>query len=314
MQTQHVPGFALAVIKDGKIIVNKGYGFAKVEEAIPVTPKTVFGLASLTKTFTAICLLSLVDQGRIALDSALGSYIPNLSPKYGKLTIRQLATMTSGVPNTGVPEIEWRKQLEILLLQPLASKPGSSFLYSNFSYRLLGLLIEKVTEKPFMEAIDDTILKPLEMHSTGTVVSLASTGFVAQAYDEKGKVNYKDPDISFASGMLASSLEDMTKYAQALLERKILMPGSYEIMWFRRPALPSDSKPAWAFGWTSRKAPASFGKTHVVEWMGANPGVASELMLLPERKGAIIALCNLQGPAAYDISKKVAAIAFADEN
>jgi CubicO group peptidase (beta-lactamase class C family) len=311
MKAQRLPGYALTVIKNGNVIIKKGYGLADLEKGRPVTAKTVFGLASLTKAFTAICLLSLVDQGRIKLDDTLDRYIPKLPKTYQKLTLRQLATMTAGVPSDITPEVEWDKQLDVLTTRPLASEPGSSYLYSNFSYRILGSVIEKVTGKRFIDAISETILLPNGMNNTGTTVSLAATGLVAQGYDERGKVNYRRPEISFSSGMLASNLEDMTKYVLTLLAGMILSPESYQTMWYQRVTLTNGLKSNWAFGWASRTEPFS-GKTHVVEGMGTNVGVASTLMILPEKNSAVISLCNLQKPSVYRISQRVAAIVFGD--
>jgi CubicO group peptidase (beta-lactamase class C family) len=308
MKAKGLQGYALAIIKNGKSIIKKGYGLANVEKALPVTAKTVFGLASLTKTFTAICILSLVDQRKVALGDTIDQYLTNLPKHYQKLTVRQLATMTAGVPSFVAPEVEWDNQLSILTAQPLESKPGSSYSYSNFSYRLLGSVIEKVTGKPFMGVVDEIILKPNGMTDTGTVVSPNTAGLVAQGYDAKGKVTYRKPEVSFSSGMLASNLEDMTKYVQALLARKMLSQRSYEIMWYERLTLADGRKP-WSFGWTSKTA-RFYGKTHVVEWMGSNVGVASTLMILPEKDGAVISLCSSQNPSAHQLSQKIADIIF----
>lgn len=302
---EKLPGYALAVIKDGKIILKKGYGFANVERAQRVTNKTIFGLASLTKAMTAICLLSLVEQGKIGLDDPLGKYIPDLPQRYGTLTLSQLATMTAGVPGDLEPEVAWDEQLAALARKPLDFAPGSKSKYSNASYRLLGSVIERVTGKTFMDVVHETILEPNGMSDTGTVVSLAPTGLVAQAYDEKGEVSYKRPETSFASGMLASNLDDMTRYAQALLARKMLSEASYHIMWYRPVALADGRMSNWHFGWQSKSA-SLFGGTRIVEWTGKNVGVAATLIILPAKDGAVIALCNMQKEAAFKIPHEVA--------
>src|SRR5258708_32938181 len=94
----NVPGYSLVVIHHGKAVLQKGYGFADKEAGIPVTTQTVFGLASITKTFTALTLLLLVDDGKVSLDDSLEKYFSDLSPAYQRITIRQLATMSGGVP------------------------------------------------------------------------------------------------------------------------------------------------------------------------------------------------------------------------
>jgi CubicO group peptidase (beta-lactamase class C family) len=312
---QNVPGYALAVIKDGNLIVHRGYGVADLQTKQPVTPQTVFGLASLTKTFTALALLTLVDQGKVGLDDTLDMYVSNLTKPYQKLTIRQLASMTAGVPKQISQEVEWKNQLSILEESPLVSDPGTAFLYSNFSYRLLGDVIQKAAGKPYFEVVKERIFTPLQMTSSGTTVDLASTGLLAQAYgDNNGKaqihpVEYKNPHISFSAGMLASTIDDLIKYTHALMGKQLLSAAAYKTLWYQRPNLPNGNQAPWAFGWSSKDDP-KYGGARVISMNGGTPGVASTIILLPEKNGAVIALCSLRKPPVYTIARKVAALVF----
>jgi CubicO group peptidase (beta-lactamase class C family) len=310
---QNVPGYALAVIKDGNLIVDRGYGVANLQTKQPVTPQTVFGLASLTKTFTALALLTLVDQGKIGLDHTLDMYVSNLTKPYQKLTIRQLASMTAGVPKQVSQEVEWKNQLTILEESPLVSDPGTAFLYSNFSYRLLGDVIQKAAGKPYFEVVRERIFTPLQMTCSGTTVDLASTGLLAQAYgDNNGKVQihpveYRNPRISFSAGMLASTIDDLVKYTQALMGKQILSAAAYKTLWYQRPNLPNGNPAPWAFGWSSKDDP-KYGGARVVSMNGGTAGVASTIIMLPEKNCAVIALCSLRKPPVYAIARKVAAL------
>ncbi len=312
---QNIPGYALAVIQNGNIIVHRGYGVMDLQSRKPVTPQTVFGLASLTKTFTALTLLTLVDQGKVGLDDTLDMYVSNLTPPYQKLTVRQLASMTAGVPKEVPQEVIWKNQLPILENTPLMSQPGTAFLYSNFSYRLLGDVIEKASGKPYFELVKERIFTPLQMTSSGTTVEFASSGMLASPYgDNNGQsqvrsVEYKNPAISFSAGMLASTVDDLIKYSQALLSRKLLSPAAYQTYWYQRPALPNGSPSNWAFGWASTDGP-KYG-TCMVAMNGGTPGVASTIILFPEKNSAVISLCNLRKPAVPAIAKKVASLVFA---
>lgn len=198
---QNIPGYALAVIKDGKLIVHRGYGVMNIQTQQPVTPQTVFGLASLTKTFTALTLLTLVDQGKVNLDDTLDMYVSDLTKPYQKLTVRQLASMTAGVPKELSQEVAWRNQLPILVNTPLESQPGTSFLYSNFSYRLLGDVIQKASGKPYFELVRERIFGPLNMNSSGTTVEFQSSGMLASAYgDNNGQSQVEVARWSSSSG------------------------------------------------------------------------------------------------------------------
>lgn len=312
---QNIPGYALAVIQNGNLIVHRGYGVMDLQTRQPVTPQTVFGLASLTKTFTALTLLTLVDQGKVGLDDTLDMYVSNLTPPYQKLTVRQLASMTAGVPKEVSQEVAWRNQLPILVNTPLMSQPGTEFLYSNFSYRLLGDVIEKASGKPYFELVRERIFTPLQMTSSGTTVEFASSGMLASPYgDNNGQsqvrsVEYKNPAISFSAGMLASTVDDLIKYSQALLSRQLLSPAAYQTYWYQRPPLPSGKPSPWAFGWASTDGP-KYG-TRMVAMNGGTPGVASTIILFPEKNSAVISLCNLRKPAVPAIARKVASLVFA---
>jgi CubicO group peptidase (beta-lactamase class C family) len=311
MTSSGIPGYSLVVVKDGKILHQAGYGFADQAKKTPVTPRTIFGLASVTKTFTALALLSLVDSGKLNLDDTLDKHIGKLPNSWNRLTIRQLATMTAGIPTGISKERAWPEEMAIIQRQPLMFKPGSRYCYSNPCYRTLGTVIENVAGKPYLTCIEDIILKPLSMAHTGTREQFAGSGLVSQPLGVNRRtgqmvlLRYKPTDISFASGLLFSNSEDMAKYAQALLERKLLSPSSYKTMLLSRPKLASGAASQWAFGWGSSRKKAYGGKL-ACGAIGGNPGVSSSILLLPEDKMAIVGLSNAYSPAAYNIPRMVA--------
>lgn len=315
MATYNIPGYTIAIIKNGQLVFQKCYGFADLQRRIPVTDNTVFGLASVTKTFTGLTLLSLVDKGLVGLDDPLQKYVDGLTKPYRGLTVRQLASMAAGVPARVNPEVDWKDQLDILLHTPLASEPGSQYLYSNYSYRLLGSIIARASGKRYLEMVEETILAPLQMRNTATTVLLAPSGMVAQGYsDNMGKgplrpVEYKSPAVSFAAGMLASTCNDMVRYVFGLMSRRMLSEQGYKTLWYDRPALTTGQPNKWAFGWSA--GPNKFlGGQYQVFWDGATPGVGSIIMILPESNCAVVALSNLRKKEVYDIGKTAMRMAF----
>lgn len=317
MQELNLPGYSLSIIKNGKVVFQKPYGFQNVEAQQPTTNDTIFGLGSLTKTFTAISLLSLVDKGLLNLEDPVSKYVDGLAPAYKPLTIRQLASMTGGVPAQLSQEVAWKNQLEILNQTPLVSQPGSAFLYSNFSYRLLGSVIEKVTGQPYLQYVESTVCAPLDMRSTGTTVLLQPTGRVAQAYgDNMGKgpmraIEYKSPAVAYSAGMLASTSNDLINYVFGLMGRKIVSPDAYKTMWYNRPPLTTGQPSKWAFGWANTHNKNLNGQL-TIAMNGGVPGIASTIIILPDTNSAVIALCNLRKPPVYQIAKTAAAMAFGD--
>lgn len=316
LQRDGVPGIALTVIRNGRVLLHRGYGFADLSANVPVTNQTVFGLASCTKTFTALTLLTLVDQGAVDLDAQLCSYIPGLDRQYGRLTIRQLASMTAGVPKVVNPEVPWGpRQIQIMEQQKLHGAPGAQFEYSNFSYRLLGTVIENVTGQRYEKVVRERVLAPTRMLSTGTTVQLTPGGLLAQPYSggDNGAplrvAEYKAPAISFSAGMLATTNDDFAKYAFALLNRAFLSPAGYNTMWYQRPPLTTGAPSEWAFGYASTN-PSIYGGQKVVIMNGSTPGVASTIILFPESGHAVLGLSNIQKPQAHAIASAVARLVF----
>lgn len=306
-----IAGYSLVVIKDGKVLHQAGYGFADRAHAVPVTPDTVFGLASVTKTFTALALLSLVESGKLSLDDPLSKHLTGLPSSWKNLTLRQLASMTAGVPNDIPREKPWPEEMAIIQTKPLLFKPGSRYSYSNPSYRTLGTVIERVTGKPYLQYLNSTVLKPLDMKSTGSREDLEKTATVSQPFgvnQSTGRsvlLRYKPTEISFSSGMLFSNATDMSKYAQALLDHKLLNAGSYKTLFVSRPPLSTGAQSNWAFGWGVERKKA-YGGRLVYGMNGGNPGVASTILLVPEEKLAIVGLSNVYAPTAYRIPRMVA--------
>ena len=315
MAELNVPTYCLAVIRNGRTVFQKPYGYASLQTKQPCTNDTVFGLASLTKTFTALTLLSLVDQNLVALDDPLSKYVSGLTKPYQGLTIRQLASMSAGVPKQVSQEVAWVDQMDILDHTPLVSQPGSQFLYSNFSYRLIGQVIQNVTRRPYLEVVREIIFGPLQMNSSATTVMMQPTGRVAQAYgDNMGngplrEIEYKNPAISFSAGMLASTSNDLVNYVYGLMSRKMISAQAFKTLWYDRPPLSTGDACPWAFGWHSGPN-KSMNNQFVVNMNGGTPGVASTIIILPEANSAVIALCNLRKPPVYAIAKAAAAIAF----
>ncbi len=314
MVSCNVPGYAIGIIKSGQVVFEKSYGYADIERQIPVSNDTIFGLASVTKTFTGVTLLSLVDRGLVSLDDPLEKYVNGLTKAYKTLTIRQLSTMSAGIAEKINPEVNWKDQLDILVHTPLVSEPGSQYHYSNFSYRLIGTIIAKASGKPYLEMVRETILAPLQMRNTGTTILLAPTGLVAQGYslNKAGRLSpvaYKSPAVSFSAGMLASNCNDMLRYALGLMSRRILSEQGYRKLWYDRPALSTGQPNPWAFGWKAGPN-AAMGGQHQVFWGGATQGVGSIIIILPESNCAVVALSSLRTAEVHNIGKTAMRMAF----
>lgn len=171
MLRQHIPGVALAVIKDGKVIKLKGYGFANVETGLPVASETVFKIGSISKPIIAMGIMLLVETGEISLEDKVSKFLHQTPDRWREITIRHLLSHTSGIvreapgydPAKIQPDADVIKTAYAL---PVNSKPGEKYAYSNVGYFALAEIIRKVSGKPWSEFLMERIFNPLGMTST----------------------------------------------------------------------------------------------------------------------------------------------------
>src|SRR5690349_11005359 len=170
------PGCALAIIRDGQVLYKRGYGVANLDHDIPISTKTVFDIASVSKQFTAISVALLARQGKLSLDDDIRKYLPELPPYSAPVTIRQLIYHTSGVreyshlmqlSGTRFQDATADEIYKIITRQKeLNFKPGDEYLYSNSGYFLLARIVQKVSGKSLRQFAEENIFKPLGMIST----------------------------------------------------------------------------------------------------------------------------------------------------
>jgi CubicO group peptidase (beta-lactamase class C family) len=212
---------------------------ANIEWAIANAPDTKFRLGSLTKQFTAMLIMQLVEGGKLKLEGKITGYLTDYPKATGdKITINHLLTHTSGIPNyTGLPAFQetlsrnpykptdFIKQFSDLLLE---FEPGSRFAYSNSGYFLLGVLIEKVTGKTYENVLQESIFKPLQMNNTGYDVFTTILPKRAMGYEKRGlnyvNAPYLDMSIPYAAGSLYSTVEDLALWDQALYSASFCLP------------------------------------------------------------------------------------------
>ena len=177
MQAQQIPGVALAVVKDGKVVLARGYGLANIEHQVPVKPETIFQSGSTGKQFTATAVMMLVEEGKLGLEDKITKYFTDAPETWRDITVRHMLTHTSGTTDYP-PDFDYRRDYtEDELFQriktiPLAFQPGEKWSYSNIAYVMLGILIHKVSGKFYGDFLQERVFMPLEM-STARVISEA---------------------------------------------------------------------------------------------------------------------------------------------
>jgi len=225
---------------DGKIAFEKGYGFANQEWSIPNTPSTKFRIASLTKQFTAACILLLQERGQLNIHDPISKYVTDLPETWQPITLHQLLTHTSGIPNyPGMPRVENelnrtgatpRQMLEVAATKPLEFTPGTKLHYTNTGYVLLGMVIEKVPGMSYADFLQKNIFTPLSMANSGYDIQANILAQRASGYILKDghitNADFIDMSIPFAAGSIYSTVEDMYRWNEALANGKLLSAAS----------------------------------------------------------------------------------------
>ncbi len=307
MTKRHIAGASVAVIRNGKVVVAKGYGSANIEQAVLATPKTMYQIASTTKPFTAMAIMMLVENGRISLDEKAAKYLPKSPAQYSAVTVRQLLTHTSGVNRdlrTGnVDDFTADEFWKRLATAPVSFKPGERWEYSNTGYILLGIIIESVTKKSYGEFLNERVFKPLGMKDTKYLEPPGRDKNRAIGYDWQENTFRPSPYFSggFSAGGLISTVSDMAKWDAVLNTEKLLKRSSLEQIWM--PAKLSNGKlvsfdfrgeqSSYGFGWFL----TSYRGHKVVTHGGTVSGFSSQIMRFTDDKITVIVNSNSKSGA-----------------
>lgn len=299
------PGAAVLVIKDGVPVVRKGYGMADLETRTPVTPQTNFRLASVTKQFTAMGILQLVDQGRLHLDDPVHEIIPDLPEA---VTLRHLLQHTAGLidyeallPDTATVQV--LDQDVLALMQATDSTyfaPGTQYRYSNSGYAVLAMVIEAVSGLSFPEFLKQHIFDPLEMHNSVAFQAGQSTvPHRAFGYTVEGDSTwFSDQSVTSAvlgDGGIYSSLDDLYQWDQALYTHRLV---SYSLL--QQAFTPGLE--GYGFGWRIGTYNGHRRTMHT----GSTRGFRTVYQRYPDAKVSVIILTNRNGPAVADLADQLA--------
>jgi len=312
---------AALVAENGKVIYKKGLGLANMEWNAPNETDTKFRIGSITKQFTAMLILQLVEGGKLKLDGKLSEYLPDYRKDVGdKVTIHHLLTHTSGIPSyTGLPKFFEDVSRDPYTVAEFVKKytsgelefePGAKFRYNNSGYFLLGALIEKLHGKPYEQVLKENIFDPLGMKNSGfdhhdVILPKRASGYQKTS---AGYTNapYLDMSIPYAAGSLYSTVEDLYLWDQALYADKLISAASKELMY--KPFLDN-----YAYGWGIRKVTLSGSKEVVnsVQHSGGINGFSTIIVRYPAQKHLIVLLDNTsQGANLERISRDLTSILY----
>lgn len=297
-------GAAVLVVSHGEVLLRHGYGMANLELGVPVKPEHVFRLGSITKQFTAVAILQLVEAGKIKLDDDITTYVPDVQTGGNKLTLTHLLTHTSGLPSfTDQPEFRTGARKDITLAETLAwikdkpahFAPGTDWLYCNTGFRLLGAVIEKVSGQSYADYVDAHIFKPADMKDSGYDRTERIVPQRVPGYSAKGGRTVNADFVSMtqphAAGALLSNVDDLWKWEQALAAGKLVGPALLAQA-YTSARLPDGRATGYGFGWSI----GTIAGHPSVEHGGGIQGFSTYELRAADAGLYIAVLCNSDSP------------------
>jgi CubicO group peptidase (beta-lactamase class C family) len=306
------PGASLLVLKDGRPIVSRSYGLANVEAREPVVPATNFRLASVSKQFTAACVLLLAEDGRLKLGDPVRKWLPTLPAEVDAVTIRHLLTHTSGLIDYEevMPENLDRQLHDADVLKLLETQrrtyfqPGTGYRYSNSAYALLSLIVEKASGQRYATFLRDRIFQPLDMrHTVAYEEGISTVEHRAYGYSfEDGRWTRTDQSSTSAvlgDGGIYSSIEDLARWDAALYDERLLKRASLEAA-FTPATATDDATVEYGYGWRI---------TGETLWhSGETIGFRNVIVRYPRRHMTVVLLTNRNDPEPYRTALAIAAL------
>jgi CubicO group peptidase (beta-lactamase class C family) len=304
---------AVLIAKNGIPIFSEGYGIANHEHQVPITVNTVFLIGSLTKQFTSLAIMQLVEQGKLKVSDPLCNYLDNCPQTWKGIAVQNLLTHTSGILNISkLPDWDEKHSIQpytnfevVNLVKdvPLLFEPGEKYKYSNTNYILLGLIIEKLSGKSYPDYIEENILRPTGMQKTTgynprLIIPNKASGYYS---DLNSFVNapYENIGLKSSSGAMYSTVGDLLLWDQVLYSTKLLSSKGLEEIF-------TAFKDNYGYGWEIRDKFSSKTYSH----SGSLNGFSSYLFRFPAERVTIIVLSNSDKASAGGVAHALSAIVF----
>lgn len=343
MEEKKIPGLALAVIRDGRVVKEAAYGKASLELDVPTSLDTSFHLQSMTKIFTAAAVMQLVEEGRIALDEPVTQILTQLPTQWAAITIRQCLSHTSGLPDlftdaANMQTVSGDRDTALADLAKLPLKPaGVEAVYNQTGYMLLGMIIEKISGMSYETFVRERLLIPAGMKNASKKASwgdgwaiipdLATLYTKVDITPDHSKLLIRDgrpvltdkvlrygslylPEYLAPAGYVNGSLRDLVSWEMTLSHGKLLKLATLAEM--AKPYKLADGKDGiWGLGYVSvpmnlfDSSTAKFGSYKTVLYGG---GAATYRMSIPEKQLTVIVLTNLEGASPQYLCADIAAL------
>jgi CubicO group peptidase (beta-lactamase class C family) len=322
MAEHQIPGAQVAVVQFGRITHLGAYGLASIPHAVPVRNATRFSIASATKSFSGVALMQLVEAGRLSLEAPVSQYVDGLPPAWRTITVRQLATHTSGLPDIvrpesgalidPLPDSAWARVLRL----PMLAAPGTTWNYNQTNYWLLGRVVERVTSEPLARVVARQFAAAgMTSTSFGDVRDVIPSMTEHYSYFRTvGDSTWRDTTLQRLlaefpaplrmAGGINSSARDIAQWCLALLGNRLLSATSRDTLW-ASPRLASGrvlgagETNGYGIGWPTFTESGRFSAAGI-------GGGRAAFFLYPKEGVAVVVLTNLQGARPELLAQRIA--------
>jgi CubicO group peptidase (beta-lactamase class C family) len=311
-----VASYAVGVVKDGRIVLARGYGFADLENDVPATAETVYRLGSITKQFTAMAIMLLDEDDKLSVDDELTRFLPEYPTGGRKITVGHLLNHTSGIKSytnsrdffkRSRQDFEHGELLALFKDEPLDFEPGAKWRYSNSGYYLLGMIIEKASGQKYEQFLEQRIFKPLAMSATRYGHTQPLIRLRARGYDYFfGQLTNDDSismDAPFAAGALVSTVLDLIKWHQALEDGALVSSASYEAM-YRPTSLADGATRPYGYGWQL----GELAGHRTIRHGGGINGFSTMIARYPDDRLGVIVLSNTASANTPAVADRIAKV------
>jgi serine beta-lactamase-like protein LACTB, mitochondrial len=303
MRAEQIPAITVAVLSGDRLTYSRAFGTADLENSVPATPETLIRTASIAKPITAVATMTLVESGKLDLDAPVQRYCAPYPPKQWPITTRQLLSHTSGIRHYNPGEMENTRHYQwmadgfaIFAGDPLLFRPGTGYQYSTYGYTVVGCAIEGAATQSFESYVAAHVLKPAGMTHTFVDDTREIVPHRARGYQKINGVvmnaSLQDSSYKIPGGGYVTTAEDLVRFAQALLDGKLLKPATLREMW---TATAVSGKNGYGLGFELPE----HGKFAL--HTGGQPGTTTELFIIPQQHFALAVLANMDGVQIRDL-------------
>ena len=311
MSKQQIPAMTVAIVEGGKVTYSKAFGTADIENSVPATTETLIRTGSIAKPISAVAAMTLVEAGKLDLDAPVQKYCAPFPLKQWPITTRQLLSHTSGIRHYKESEISNTQHYQfmsdgfaIFANDPLLFEPGTKYAYSTYGYTVVGCVVEGASGEKFGDYVAQHVFQPAGMTHTFVddaydIVPHRARGY--QKIDKKVKnAGLMDSSYKIPGGGFTTTAEDLVRFAQALIDGKLLKASTVEQMWTPMK-LKDGSFTKYGLGFGL----ATLDGEKYVAHSGSQQGTSTAMVILPGKHFSAAALANMDDVDASEVIRGI---------